>query len=121
MKMTLVSFLVLGAVLNASGQVTTRSIDELHVGARSYEAGQFVAAQQHFEKAAALDPAYRYTQLLLARALHSQYRMGDQSEANIALARKAISAYKNYLAIDPQSELAFGSVALLYGSLSENE
>ncbi|MGI9066619.1 MAG: hypothetical protein ACR2HX_09475 [Pyrinomonadaceae bacterium] len=121
MKMIFVSVLILGAVLTAVGQVTTRAIEELHAGARSYEAGQFGAAQQHFEKAVALDPAYRYTELLIARALHAQYRPGDQSGANIALARKAISIYKKYLTIDPQSETAFGSVASLYGSIRENE
>ena len=121
MKMTFVSVLILGAVLNAFGQATTRAVEELHAGARSYEAGQFKAAQEHFEKAVALDPAYRYTQLLLARALHSQYRPGDQSAVNIALARKAISTYKNYLTIDPQNETAFVSVALLSAAVGDNE
>jgi hypothetical protein len=120
-KMILVSALILGAPLSAFGQVSTRAIEELHAGARSYEAGQFEAAQQHFEKAVALEPGYRYSKLLLARALHAQYRPGVQSGANIALARKAISTYKNYLTIDPQNETAFGFVALLYGSIGENE
>ncbi len=85
MKMTFVSALILGTVLTAFGQVTTRAIEELHAGARSFKAGDFEAAQQHFQKAVALDPTYKYTQLLLALALHSQYRPGDQSATNIAL------------------------------------
>jgi len=121
MKMILVSVLILGATLSAFGQVSTRAIEELHAGARSYEAGQFKAAQQHFEQAVALEPGYRYGQLLLATALHFQYRPGVQSRDNIALARKAISTYKNYLTIDPQNEIAFGSVAVLYRSIGENE
>lgn len=121
MKMILVSVLILGATLSAFGQVSTRAIEELHAGARSYEEGQFVAAQQHFEKAIALEPGYRYGQLLLALALHSQYRLGVQSRANTALARKAISTYKNYLTIDQQNEKAFGYVARLYRSIGESE
>lgn len=121
MKMILVSVLVLGATLSAFGQVSTRAIEELHAGVRSYEAGHFEAAQQHFEKAVALEPAYRYSQLLLALSLHQQYRPGVQSGANIALARKAISTYRNYLTIDPQNETVFGLVALMYGFIGENE
>jgi tetratricopeptide (TPR) repeat protein len=85
------------------------------LAARSYEDGQFVAAQQHFEKAVALEPGYRYAQLLLGRALHAQYRPGNSVRGLIvALARKAISTFKKYLTIDPQNEMAFGHVALLY-------
>lgn len=120
-KIILVSVLILGATLSAFGQVSTRAIEELHAGVRSYEAGQFEAAQQHFEKAVALDPAYRYSQFLLALSLHQQYRPGVQSGANIALARKAISTYRNYLTIDPQNETVFGLVALMYGFIGENE
>ncbi len=119
--MTLVSALILVTLWPAFGQATTGAIEELHAGARSFKAGQFEAAQQHFQKAGTLDPTYKYTQLLLARALHFQYRLGDQSATNIALARRAIAAYKNYLAIDPQNYIAFSSVASLYGSLGESE
>jgi len=121
MKLILASVLILGATLSAFGQVSTRAIEELHAGARSYEEGQFVAAQQHFEKAVALEPGYRYGQLLLAWALHAQYRPGVQSRANSALVRKAISTYKKYLTIDPQNEKAFGYVALLYRAIGEKE
>ena len=121
MKLILASVLILGATLSAFGQVSTRAIEELHAGARSYEDGQFVAAQQHFEKAVALEPGYRYGQLLLGLALHAQYRPGIQSRANTALVRKAISTYKKYLTIDPQNEKAFGYVALLYRSIGEIE
>ena len=121
MKLILASLLILGATLSAFGQVSTRAIEELHAGARSYEDGQLVAAQQHFEKAVALEPGYRYGQLLLGLALHAQYRPGIQSRANSALARKAISTFKKYLTIDPQNEMAFGHVALLYRSIGEIE
>jgi len=121
MKMILVVVSILGATLSACGQVSTTAIEELHAGARSYEEGQFVAAQQHFEKAVALEPGYRYGQLLLAWALHAQYRPGVQSRANTALVRKAISTYKKYLTIDPYNEKAFGYVAVLYGFIGESE
>ena len=103
------------------GQVTTPAIQELHAGARSFQEGKFAEAQQHFEKAGKLDPNYKYTQLLIARALHWQYRPGVQSPANMVVARKAIAAYKDYLLVDSKSEIAFNSVAALYGSLGENE
>jgi len=121
MKMILVSVLILGATLSAFGQASTRAMEWLHAGARSFEEGQFKAAQQYFENAVALEPGYRYGQLLIALALHSQYRLGFQSRANTALARKAISTYKKYLTIDPYNEKAFGYVAVLYGFIGESE
>jgi tetratricopeptide (TPR) repeat protein len=121
MKMTFVSALILGTSLTAFGQVTSPAIQELHAGARSFNAGYFEEAQQHFQKAQALDPAYKYNQLLLARILHFQFRPGIQSATNIALARRAIAAYKSYLTADPENDIAFGSVAALYGAIGENE
>ena len=121
MKMTFVSALILGTALTAFGQVSTPAIQELHAGARSFNEGNFEEAQQHFQKAQVLDPKYKYTQLLLARILHFQYRVGIQSATNIALAHRAIAAYKTYLTIDPENDIAFGSVAALYGFIGENE
>jgi tetratricopeptide (TPR) repeat protein len=119
-KITSIWFLILGTAV-VMGQVNTPAIQELHAGARSFQEGKFAEAQQHFERAGKLDPNYKYAQLLLARSLQGQYRPGDQSPANLVLARKAITAYKNYLLVDSKSEIAFYSVAVLYGSLAENE
>ena len=138
MRMTQIGFLVLSVFLSACGQTpnqasakvgtratttkaTPQATQELHAGAASYNDGDFRAAQQHFEQAAKLDPAYKYTQLFLAVALNAEYRPGDASPSNIAFAQSAISSYKNYLAIDPQNELAFGLVANLYRFLGEKE
>jgi len=138
MRMTQIGFLVLSVFLSACGQtpnqttakvstptVTTKATPqatlELRAGAASYNDGDFKAAQQHFEQAAKLDPAYKYTQLFLAVALNAEYRPGDASPSNIAFAQSAISSYKNYLAIEPQNELAFGLVANLYRFLGEKE
>ena len=103
------------------GQATAPATQELHAGARSFQEGNFQEAQQHFEKARKLDPNYKHTQLLVGWALHHQFRPGDQSPTNLSLARKAIAAYRDYLFIDPTSEIAFNSVAVLYGFLKEDE
>jgi tetratricopeptide (TPR) repeat protein len=102
-------------------KATPQATQELHAGVVSYNDGDFRAAQQHFEQAAKLDPAYKFTQFFLAVVLNAEYRIGDQAPSNIAFAQKAITSFKNYLAIDPQNEMAFGLVAALYGRLGEKE
>jgi Tfp pilus assembly protein PilF len=53
-------------------KATPQATLELRAGAASYNDGDFKAAQQHFEQAAKLDPAYKYTQLFLAVALNAE-------------------------------------------------
>jgi tetratricopeptide (TPR) repeat protein len=94
---------------------------ELNEAASSYHDGNFVAAQQHSEKALSLDPSSKTALLFVARTIHAQYKPGDQTEANVAKAREGIDAYKRILTQDRQSEEAYKAIAYLFGSLKENE
>ncbi len=94
---------------------------ELNEAARCYHDGDFVAAQQHSEKALLLDPASRTAPLFIARTIHAQYRPGIWTEANAAKANEAIDAYKRILLKDPLSEEAYKAVAYLYGATKQEE
>ncbi len=80
------------------------AIKELNQAARAYREGNFAEAQQHSEKALALDPSSRVAPQFIARCIHAQYRPGDGSGENLARAREAIDAYKRILGTDPQHE-----------------
>lgn len=97
------------------------AMDELNEAARSYREGHFAEAEQHSEKALALDPLSKTAPLFIARTIHAQYKPGDQNEANILKAREAIDAYKRILAGDPQNEEAHKAVAYLYAAVKEDE
>lgn len=122
MKRNILSICVLVLVtVVVMGQATAPAMQELHAGARSFQEGNFKEAQQHFENARKLDPKYTYSQMLVAWAIQHQFRPGIESPENFGLARKAIAAYKDYLLIEPNSEIAFNSIAVLYGFLKEDE
>jgi tetratricopeptide (TPR) repeat protein len=94
---------------------------ELNQAAHCYRKGNFAEAQQHSEKALAVDPTSKTAAAFVARTIHAQYKPGDQNEANIAKAREALDAYKRILSTDPQNEEAYKAIAYLYGSLKEDE
>jgi tetratricopeptide (TPR) repeat protein len=94
---------------------------ELNEAARSYREGNFADAQQHSEKALAVDPLNKTAPLFIARTIHAQYKPDDLNEANVSKAREAIEAYKRILAQDPQNEEAYKGIAYLYGSMKEDE
>ena len=95
--------------------------EELNEAARCYREGHFAEAQQHSEKALALDPSSKTAALFIARTVHAQYKPGDQNEANLARAREAIEAYKRILVQDPHNEEAYKAVGFLYATLKEDE
>jgi len=97
------------------------AMDQLNEAARQYREGHFAEARQHSEKALALDPLNKTAPFFIARTIHAQYQPGDKSEANIAIAREAIEAYKRILAPDPQNEEAYKAVAYFYSVLKEEE
>ena len=97
------------------------AMDELNEAARSYREGNFAEAQQHSEKALALNPLSKTAPLFIARTIHAQYKPGDRNETNIAKAVEAVDAYKRILVQDPQHEEAYKAVAYLYGALKEDE
>lgn len=94
---------------------------ELNEAARCYHDGDYVAAQEHSEKALSLDPASKVAPLFVARTIHAQYKPGDWSEANVAKANEAIDAYKRILIRDPLSEESYKAVAYLYGATKQQE
>jgi hypothetical protein len=96
-------------------------MEELNEAARSYRDGNFADAQQHSEKALALDPSSKTAPLFIARTIHAQYKPGDRNETNIAKAREAIDAYKRIVASGPPDDEAYKAVAYLYAVLKEDE
>jgi tetratricopeptide (TPR) repeat protein len=97
------------------------ALEELHAGAREFLAGRYADAETRFRRAQALDPSYKYTQLLIARTLHAQYKSGDSSPENIARGRRAIEAYEKFLESEPASYFAIGALQFLYSKLNEVE
>lgn len=104
--------------LTAVQQEAKRELDE---AASSYREGNFAKAQQHAERALALDPLNKTAPLFIARTIHAQYKPGDLNETNVAKASEAIDAYKQILEQDPQNEEAYKAIAHLYGSLKDDD
>lgn len=98
-----------------------RAKNQLNEGARAYKAGNFAKAQEHFENSLKFDPEQKTVLHFRARAIHSQYRPGVESEENKAKARKAIEAYQEVLEADPQNEEAYIAVASLYRAINEED
>ena len=97
------------------------AMEELNLATQSYREGKFAEAQLHSEKALALDPSNKTAPLFIARTIHAQYKPGDQSEANVAKAREAISAYQTILVQNSHNEEAYKAIAYLYAALKDEE
>jgi len=94
---------------------------ELNEAARAYREGRFTEAQAHSEKALALDPGNRTAPMFVARTIHAQYKPGDSTPENDAIARQAIMAYQRILERNPNDDEAYKAVAYLYGAIKEEE
>jgi tetratricopeptide (TPR) repeat protein len=94
---------------------------ELNEAARAYREGKYAEAQAHSEKALLLDPQNRTAPMFVARTIHAQYKPGDSSPENAAIARQAISAYQRILDRFPADDEAYKAIAYLYGALKEDE
>src|SRR6185503_6464627 len=81
-----------------------RAKNQLNEAARAYREGKFEEAEQHSREAARLDPDNKTAPMFIARTIHAQYRPGVQSPENIAKAQKAIEAYQQILARNPNDE-----------------
>src|ERR1700730_629372 len=88
---------------------------------RAYREANFDEALRHADRAQALDPLNKTAPLFVARIIHRQYKPGDRSPENLALAFKAIEAYRRILADDPQNEEAYKAIASVYGAIKEDE
>ncbi|HEX8072664.1 MAG TPA: tetratricopeptide repeat protein [Pyrinomonadaceae bacterium] len=98
-----------------------RAKNQLNEGARAYKAGHFQEAEDHFRRAKELDPDQKNTDFFIARAIQSQYRPGVENDQNKQIAQKAIEQYMQVLERDPNNELAYSSIAYLYGATGQND
>jgi tetratricopeptide (TPR) repeat protein len=98
-----------------------QATQELNEAARAYREGRFREAQAHSEKALALDPNNRAAPMFVARTIHAQYKPGDSTPENVAIARQAIIAYQRLLDRYPSDVEAYKAVAYLYGAIKEEE
>jgi tetratricopeptide (TPR) repeat protein len=99
----------------------TDADQELKEASHSYREGNFTEAQEHSEKALALNPSSRTAALFVARTIHAQYKPGDQSEVNVLKAHEAIGAYNRILTQDPLNDEAYKAIAYLYQALKESD
>jgi TonB family protein len=115
-------FLVIAAASVAIGQANAEAARaEINAGAREYREGNFAAAEEHFRRALELDPTQKNTQLFIARAIQQQFKPGDTMPENIAVGERAVAAYQEILAKDPENEDAYRAVVYLYGQLKNEE
>lgn len=115
-------FLVGTAILFTSGCGMINRIrakSEINEAARAYKAGKYPEAEQHARRALELDPDQKNAPIFIARTVHAQFRPGNESPENIAIANKAIDAYKVVLQRDPTSEEGYLAVTALLGALKK--
>ncbi len=125
MKLSQTRAALIVAVLVALGTNTgcigrIRAKNQLNEGARAYKAGHFKEAEEHFRRAGELDPDQKNTDFFIARAIQSQYKPGVESNENKAIAQAAIEQYMKVLERQPDNELAYSSIAYLYGATGQD-
>jgi tetratricopeptide (TPR) repeat protein len=104
-----------------SDEAKAQAKQELNQAARAYREGNFAEAQAHSEKALLLDPQNKAAPMYVARTIHAQYKPGDFTPENIAIARAAIVAYQKLLERSPNDDEAYKAVAFLYGAVKDEE
>ncbi len=124
MKLSYAGVVLLTAALllcaSGCGAVNTiRAKSELNDGARSYGAGHFSEAQDHFQKSLEFNPEQKNAPFFIARSIHAQFKPGVDTPENMGKATSAIEAYQKVLQQDPNNEEAYKAVASLYGTLKE--
>jgi len=122
-KRSLLALAVLSTALTSGcGFVNNlRAKNELNEGARAYKGRQYAEAQQHFERALELNSDQKIALFFRARSIHSQYKPGVEQEANVAKAREAITAYQEYLKIDPESDEAYNAIVYLLRAIKDEQ
>jgi len=86
---------------------------EAQEGLRLYQARDFAAAEQHFERSLKLDPGSVETLFLLARTLNMRFRLSREESERSELARRAMTAYEGVLARDPDRGEAYQALLAL--------
>jgi hypothetical protein len=115
-------FLAVSAILFTSGCGIVNRIrakSEINEAARAYKSGKYAEAEQHSRRALELDPDSKNAPIFIARTVHAQYRPGNETPENIAIADRAIAAYKFVLEKDQTSEEAYLAVTALLGALKK--
>lgn len=118
-----VTLLALFVGLASSGCAINRirSKYELNESARAYKEGKFRDAEQHASRALELNPDQKNADIFLARTIHAQFKPGVENDANKGFAERAIAAYKQVLAKNPDNEEAFAAVGYLLGQLKRDD
>jgi tetratricopeptide (TPR) repeat protein len=106
-----------GHIWPQSSDTKKQAREELGIGACSYRAQDYAAAQHHFENAARLDPTDKLGFRYASWAAYKQYQKGVKSAANLAKGREVISNLLKVIEVDP-SEIGDASrVADMYADL----
>jgi tetratricopeptide (TPR) repeat protein len=119
-----VALLILVVLLSTPGCSIVNRIrakNELNEAARAYKAGRFPEAEQRSRRALELDPNNKNAPAFIARSIHAQYKPGVETPDNLDKARKAIEAYQQLLASNPNNEEAYKAIAYLYGAIKEEK
>jgi uncharacterized protein HemY len=114
-----VALVALGANTGCINRI--RAKNQLNEGARAYKAGHFKEAEDHFRRAAELDPDQKNTDFFIARAIQSQFKPGVETPENKQIAQTAIDQYMKVLERQPDNELAYSSIAYLYGATKQDD
>jgi tetratricopeptide (TPR) repeat protein len=86
---------------------------EAEEGLRRYQARDFAAAEEHFEKSLRLDPSSVETLFLLARTLQARFRTSGEEAERSDLAGRAMAAYEQVLLRDPGRTEAYQALLAL--------
>ncbi|MGH9367594.1 MAG: hypothetical protein ACRD3M_07965 [Thermoanaerobaculia bacterium] len=86
---------------------------EAQEGVRLFQARDFAAAQEHFERSLTLDPTSVETRFLLARTLQTRFRLSRDEMERSQIAPRAIAAYEEVLTREPGRNEAYQALLSL--------
>jgi len=108
------------ALLSSAGCDKLRARDQINKGVEAFKNSRFEEAADHFQKAAALDPALINAHMYLAGAYQAQFVPGADTPENNRIAEQAIEQYQKVLDAKPgreQKVTAAKGIAGLYFQL----
>ena len=118
-RSVVITGLLAGLVLFASGCNKLKARDNLNKGVNAFRAGQYTAAADAFKEAIDLDPELPAARLYLATAYMSEYVPGSETPENKRNADSALEQFNQVLQGDPKNLLATQSVASLYYQMKD--
>ena len=72
-------------------------------------------------RALELDPTQKNAPLFIARAIQQRFKPGDTRPENVAVGERAVAAYQDILARDPQNDDAYRAIVYLYGQMKQDD